>query len=243
MTFIFKAPTDEGERAKWRIQAEKAAAHMKQVTDWGGQAAFTPMFVFDDGTVRVTIDVDTIQHLDEKTLADLVFDEVLRKITMAGGESADGTAQTSGMKLGHAAPQGAVPAVGEPEHAPAGAAVSTERCSVCGIAADGGIKLTLVPFEAAAKRWGVHQLLGMVVDYPVCKACFPNLGPIEVVDQEHRAFLSRIAQHRNNGLTVDWKRSRMELVPFSDPHYIALRQEQAKHSQPGPAVPQPEGAG
>jgi hypothetical protein len=63
MTHIYQAATNETERAKWRQQANAAAKHMKNVKDWGALTVFVPAFVFDDGMVKLTLEVAVIQRL------------------------------------------------------------------------------------------------------------------------------------------------------------------------------------
>jgi hypothetical protein len=239
VTYIKQAPHDETERAKWRVQADRSAAHMKAVKDWGQQETFTPMFVFDDGMVELPITVALITRLSEKALADWIFDTVLevqgKPITRADGESADGAGATPppGMELGHAAPQGPETA-SRPDAPPAGAAVS-ERCRVtdegvqCNDQAAGGVRLNLYATPTVQKRYGRRVMLSLILDIPVCRGCLPKLLPAHVINGEQWKAFSKVAQQRNAGVLPDPEQSELVLCEWAEPDYVALRKQIAKH--------------
>lgn len=250
MTHIAKAPYDEVERAKWRHNAEKAAAHLKSVKSWGEQQTHLAAFVFDDGLVKLPINVSLIHKLSEQALADWIFNTVLevQEITPAGGESAGADQDARGTEAGLAAAQ--APAVtgnaprlssssNEPEQ-PAAAAV-VEPCmrrlepdftEPCPNHATGGLRITLRPAEAVEKRWGLGSLLTFLMPVTLCPSCFPKVHIMEITDPELRARLGKTAQQGANGVLVDWKRTVIEQVPFDDPQYMALVGMLAKREQP-----------
>ncbi len=229
MTLIFKASTDDVERGKWRAQANNAAAHMKKVQDWGAQSIFQPAFVFDDGLVKLKIDMALIQRLNEQALADFVFEAVLKSaITPAGGESDAAAVTAPVMELGLSAAQASqAPAAAEVSE-PCMRRVEPDFTQPCPNAAAGGLVITLRPAQTIEQRWGKHSLLTFVMDLTVCKDCLPKVQIMEITDQELRAAIGKEAQRMNNGVLVDWKRTLIEGLAFDDPRYLALRRETKK---------------
>jgi hypothetical protein len=210
MTHIYQAATNETERAKWRQQADAAAKHIKNVKDWGALTVFVPAFVFDDGVVKLTLEVAVIQRLPEQAIADRIFDAVLEKVATdhrAAGESADAQLRGApGMECGHAAAQGAEPSAGlATEHAPAAAAVVTyskqndptnwdvdapDRCirrlppaftEQCQSQATGGVRLKLFAHKRFQKRYGRRSMLELLLHLPVCAGCFAQMTPDQVI--------------------------------------------------------------
>jgi hypothetical protein len=74
MTMITKALTDPKQREKWRVQAQRIAASLKQVVDFGSHPVITTGIVFDDLIIKVTLPVDLIQQLDVAELAKVIFE-------------------------------------------------------------------------------------------------------------------------------------------------------------------------
>lgn len=106
----------------------------------------------------------------------------------------------------------------------------------CPHQAAGGLRVILRPAETVQKRWGCHQLLAFVMDFPICPSCFPGVSIMKVTGQDLRLALGKAAQRMNNGWLVDWSQTVLELIPFEHPEYMALRQAQAaRESQPAPA--------
>lgn len=80
MTYIFKARTDEFQRNKWRLEAERAAANLRK-----NKFPFTKEligFVFDDGIVKVPMSDALIASKTEKELADYLFKSVLDAVEL-----------------------------------------------------------------------------------------------------------------------------------------------------------------
>lgn len=264
MTYIHKAATDEAQRAKWRQQADAAAKHMKNVSDWGELTVFVPAFVFDDGVVKLKLDVAQIQKLNEQALADLIFYTVLDNLETdhrAAGESADAELRAApGMECGHAAAQDDPGPTSSSRPVQPAAAAVFERCwrhfgpsfsEQCPNQATGGVQLLLYPHERFQKRYGRRPMLKLILDLPVCASCFAVMTPAEVIENGlqpgHWGVASKEAQRRNAGVLPIKENSLIAHVAFADPEYTALREHLAKHhpeiSQPAPAGPQPEGAG
>ncbi len=97
--------------------------------------------------------------------------------------------------------------------------------------AAGALKVTLRPAETIEKRWGVHSLLSLIIDLPVCASCLPKVRIMEITDQALRVQLSRTAQRLNNGVLPDWGRTVIEQCAYDDPKLLTLRKELAS----GPA--------
>lgn len=242
MTLIRQAHVNETERQKWRINAERAAKHLKSVTDWGGRETFNPAFVFDDAIVNLPLNVALIEKLNEKALADWIFDTVLE-------------AQRT------AAPQDVAPADGQPQADPnprpdlAGSAADQphpavaaagEKCSCkvppdwvepCTNDAVAGLRVNLYAKPAIQKRYGKKVLLSLIFDLPVCATCFPNASAFNVMNDEQWKAFSKVAQQRNNGILADREQTEIVRCEFDDPEYVALRKQiaAANDSQPGPS--------
>lgn len=264
MTWIHRADIDPVERAKWRENADKASTHMKALK-FDDKAIYEILFAFDDSTVRMHIEVDLIKKLDEKALADWVFDAVLAKCAAhrAAGDSAEAFASASGMECGHAAAQAPAVTGNDPRPTssssgpdqPAAAAV-VERCwrrippaytEQCEHNATGGIRLVCYAAEHLQKRYGRKPLLKLILDLPVCSSCFALMTPMQVIvdglQPGQWADISRTSQKRNHGVLPIKEQSTIEHVPFTDHEYAALRVHIAKEhpdaKRATPEVPQP----
>ncbi len=110
----------------------------------------------------------------------------------------------------------------------------------CGKPASGGLRVTLFATPTIQKRYGRKPLLSLVLDLPTCVDCHRLLTPWNTMtDEQWRAF-SRHAQQRNSGILADRSQTVIDLCPFEDPDYVALRRA---NQTPAQAAPQPEGAG
>jgi hypothetical protein len=203
MTHIYQAGMNDVERAKWREQANNAAKHMKNVKAWGDQVVFTPAFVFDDGIVKLPLEVALIQRLNEQALADHVFQAMLTTVSD----------EAQAAQAGTAAPAVVSPPAASSELGPCMRRIEPDFKDNCPNVAAGGLRITLRPAEAIEKRWGMHSLLTFVMDVRVCTSCFPKVNAMEVTDQDLRRRLNRSAQQLNNGVLVDWSRCQIEHVP------------------------------
>jgi hypothetical protein len=166
----------------------------------------------------------------------------------ATGESADGSAQASGMECGHAAPQapavtGNAPGPHQGTEQPAAPAVShdtVERCwrriapaftEQCPNDATGGIRMKLYPALAVQRRYGKRDLLALLLDLPVCPGCFAQMTPLEVLSNqppEMWGAFSKMVQKRNHGILPIKEQSEIEHLPFDDPEYVLLRKSAAQ---------------
>lgn len=226
---------------RWRQQALKIAAELKQVPNWNGKDKIKAGIAFDDQIVSVTLETALIERLNESALADLIYNGVLelqKSDHRAAGESADPEATVPGMESGHAASQArTMDTNGSPAPEPAAAAVS-EKCSrkvepdfteACPSAATGGLRVILHAAPALQKRWGRRSLMTFIMDLPVCPSCFQKLNVMEVTDEQLRKTLGRTAQQMNSGILVDWSQTQVEHLPFEAPEYVALRRSMEKH--------------
>lgn len=250
MTHIRKVPQDDTERAKWRQQANQAAKHMKKVSNWGELTVFVPAFVFDDGVVKLQLEVAFIQRLNEQALADWVFDTVLEKVATdhrAAGDSADAQLRGApGMECGHAAPASEEPVTGgesqdAPTRSPAPAAAVFDHCvrrippafiEHCPNSATGGIRLKLFAHQRFQKRYGKRPMLEVLLHLPVCAGCFAQMTPAQVIADGLQpgqwGAVSKEAQRRNAGILPIREESEIEHVPYADAEYTALREHIAK---------------
>lgn len=258
MTDIAKAPHDELQRMKWQHQARKIAAELKGIPDFGEKTVIKAGIVFDDQIVNVDIPVSLIQRMNEAALAEVIFNGVLSVQNddhRATGESADGTSSSShpsGMECGHAAPQGnSLPCTSSeglrhdgkvPPAAPAvfeqcrrrKAPDFTEQCLAF---ATGGVRLILFAADTIQKRYGRRPMLALILDLPLCDACFQLMTPLQVITDGLQpgqwGAIAKEAQRRNSGILPVRENSLIELIPFADPEYVALRAHIAKEHPNG----------
>ncbi len=80
MTHIF-TPTP-ATRQKWRVQADKAGAHLKKSALTRDEIKIG--FVFDDGVITVTLPAETIRSLDAMALSDKLYELVLEAAQKEG---------------------------------------------------------------------------------------------------------------------------------------------------------------
>lgn len=252
MTYIAKAPHDQAERAKWRVNADNAAKHLKSMSWCENQTTYTAAFVFDDGTVKLPINVSLIQKLNEKALADWIFETVLDAQNSPAPARKGHTGSTAdGAPEPHDAAGQAIPSTGGANDGstPSGGATSApvpcrrrlepDFTQPCPNEATGGLRITLKPSPTVSKRWGLHSMLTFVMDLPVCASCFPKVNITEITDQALRARLGKSAQQMNNGVLVDWSQTVIEHVTFDDPQLAGLRATMAKREQVAANDPTP----
>lgn len=103
-----------------------------------------------------------------------------------------------------------------------------EPAKACGEEATGGLRVVLLPAEAVEKRWGRSSLLTFVMDLPTCARCAALTSILDCTSQDLRISLGKMAQRINQGILVDWSRTRIEHVGFDHPEYILLRQAHEK---------------
>ncbi len=228
---------NQAHREKWRAQADKIAAHLKGVSDWGEMVKVKTGIAFDDGVRTLTLEVPFIQRLSEEALGEFIFYAVLATADQEAAPQAP-------------AVTGNAPTSAQEQEQPAAPAVS-ERCSVkdgeeqCQNQAAGGLRVNLYATQTIQRRYGRRVMLSLVFDLPVCLGCMSKITPSNLMtDEQWRAF-SRVAQQRNSGVLADRSQTEIVLCKFDDPEYQALRAQIAKQqtkSQPGPAGPQ-QGAG
>lgn len=80
MTHIFSP--NPNEMSKWRVQADKAAAHLKKTALAKEQIHIG--FAFDDGVITVRVLADKIRSTEEKKLADYLYNLVLMAAQTGG---------------------------------------------------------------------------------------------------------------------------------------------------------------
>lgn len=100
----------------------------------------------------------------------------------------------------------------------------TERCPAM---ATGGIRLILFAADTIQKRYGRRAMLSLILDLPVCEACFKLMTPLQVITDGLQpgqwGAIAKEAQRRNSGILPLRENSLIEHIPFDDAEYAALR--------------------